>query len=170
MKNFCLIFNTFLTTLGVMGGIGTFMVWMQWKFGVTEALNMLIFIGLSSYFTLIVNKGYLESSFKTKREKQNESILSSTKTVVYSTLACMVCGVPLLYTKIYVVYQFGLLLIIAMPISVYFSLIFGSALNFILGPELKKEKKSMSQKFCDYLAGHEDSDDDDIFEPSNTHI
>jgi predicted RND superfamily exporter protein len=141
-----LVFTTFnivislysvLTIGGILASIIAFIYMIGWELGVTESVAMVIFVGFSVDYVVHMAHQYVECVHDSKRERVNSSFQNIGVTLLSSCLTTYSSGLFLMFTTMYTLYKFGILIQLTILIAMIYSLVFFPALNYIIGPQNK---------------------------------
>lgn len=110
---------------------------MGWSLGVSESIAMVIFVGLSQDYIVHLGHMYIENIYDSKQKRMDFSLKSIGLTVISSGLTSYSSGVFLVFCNIYMLYKFGILIQISIILALFYSIIFFSALNYLMGPQNK---------------------------------
>lgn len=123
-----------LTIAGVLASIiGMIYMW-GWRLGVTESLGMDLFVGFSVDYIVHVGHQYAESIYETRQDRMNHAYKHIGLAVISGCATTFISATFMIFTKIYVLRKFGILLQATLLLSIYFSLIFFPAMCYIVGP------------------------------------
>lgn len=105
-----------------------------WRIGVSESLAMDFFVGFSVDYIVHVAMAYIDSIYDTRAERMNSAYRHIGLAVFSGAITTIISAVFLLFTSIYVLHKFGILIIMTILLSIFYSLTFMPAVFYLLGP------------------------------------
>ncbi|CDW73800.1 resistance-nodulation-cell division superfamily [Stylonychia lemnae] len=124
-----------------------------WKIGISESLAMDFFVGFSVDYIVHVAMAYSECrEITTRRDKMNHAFSNIGLAVFSGAITTIISAIFLLFTSIFVLKKFGLLIIITILLSIFYSLTFLPACLYIIGPEKDQgDMKILIKRLYRYL-------------------
>lgn len=124
------IFNVLLTLM-------TFIYILDWRFGLTESIGMIVFIGLSVDYVIHICHSYSHAVDETRKGKTFYSVHQMGSTIISGALTSCMAGVFLVNCQTYALNKFGFMILITIASAVVNSIFIFPSLLFIWGPESK---------------------------------
>ena len=162
-SNIIITIFSVISITGILGNILASMKIMGWEMGLSESLAMIVFVGLSVDYVVHVSHNYVESVHHRRRLRMDDSYKTIGSAVISSAITTFSAGVFLLFTNLYILYKFGVLIMITMALSCYYALIFLPATLYIFGPEYHQGdlKHYCCKPIWRCISGQKKEDDDE---------
>ena len=122
-KSLYLSFFSLLSIFNVLLTMTIPMYALDWKFGLTESICMIVFIGLSVDYILHISHALAISEEPTRYLKTKQAVGQMTSTILCGAITSMMAGVFLLSCKTYALNKFGVMILVTIISSVINSLV-----------------------------------------------
>lgn len=109
-----------------------------WKLGVTESLAMDLFVGFSVDYIVHVAHEYLQSPLPYRGQRVLHLYKNIGVAVFSGACTTLISATILLFTKLYVLNKFGILIQITIGFSLIYSLLVMPAMFYLIGPQRKQ--------------------------------
>ena len=131
------VFNV-ISILGVLITITGMVYYMGWHMGIVESLGLDLFIGFSVDYIVHVGHCYVDSIYDSRKARMDNAYKNIGGAVLSGCMTTSISAFFMLPFNFRMINQFGILLIITLMSSLYFSLVLFPALIYIIGPEYKR--------------------------------
>jgi len=117
-----------------------------WQFGAVEAVGLIVFVGFSVDYSLHMAESYNMAKQKDRFGKVQDALRRTGGAVLAAGTTSMLAGIPILICTIQAFVKFGATIVLNTALSLFWSLVFLSALLMLIGP---------IDNFgsCDYVCG-----------------
>ena len=108
-----------------------------WALGIIESIAMVVLIGFSVDYVVHLANHYVESVYENRFKRMQESLGGIGISIISGAITTLGCGFFLLFAQVVFFEKFGVLITSTILFSLFFALVFFTALNHIIGPQKK---------------------------------
>lgn len=108
-----------------------------WTLGIIESIAMVVLIGFSVDYVVHLANHYVESVHENRYERMQGALGGIGISIVSGAITTLGCGFFLLFAQVVFFQKFGVLITSTILFSLFFALVFFTALNHIFGPQGK---------------------------------
>jgi len=106
-----------------------------WTLGVIESIAIVILIGFSVDYAVHLANHYVESVYEDRFRRMEEALSSMGISIFSGAITTIGSGIFLFFATLVFFQKFAVLIIGTIGFSLFFSLVFFSALNHLIGPQ-----------------------------------
>ncbi|CAI2362894.1 unnamed protein product [Moneuplotes crassus] len=120
---------------GIVISVVAFMEILGWTLGILESLAIVILIGFSVDYVVHLANHYVESVYEDRYRRMEEALSSMGISIFSGAITTIGSGVFLFLATLVFFTQFAVLILSTILFSLFFALVFFTALNHLIGPQ-----------------------------------
>jgi len=126
-----------LSIAGIVISVVSLMEILGWSLGIIESIAIVILIGFSVDYAVHLANHYVESVYEDKYRRMQDALSSMGISIFSGAITTIGSGIFLFAATIVFFQKFAVLIVSTIIFSLFFSLVFFSALNHLIGPQKK---------------------------------